>query len=290
MPAVAWVTVIIAALIIAAAALGLLRVILHLAPSTDAGRPARRGARGGRQDHHRAHRRRLGQRQPQARPRLLRIDLRSATPHAHRPRRPPATPPSAGTSVRHRRDRRRWSVVALVCRSCSWPIDRRPRPAPINDALTDAVHNTSASGRAQDHDRLAPRPSSPGSSAAGSGWEADLAGTDRDAGGPVVGGGHRGVRRRAGRGRAADHPGAAGAPHRPTGRGRARHAAGRRRPTPPTRRLSPRPPPGSRPSSPRASSTTSSWAGSAGGALVTTLVVLSVVDIVLLIAGLAIYL
>ena len=68
MPAVAWVTVIIAVLIIAVTAVGLLRVVLHLTHvNRTLARPARRGARGGGQDDHRAHRRRLGERQPGAR-------------------------------------------------------------------------------------------------------------------------------------------------------------------------------------------------------------------------------
>ena len=67
MPAVAWVTVIIAVLIIAITAVGLLRVILHLTHvNKTLGGPARRGARGRRQDHHRAHGRRVGERQPRA--------------------------------------------------------------------------------------------------------------------------------------------------------------------------------------------------------------------------------
>ena len=76
MPAAAWVTIILATLIIAAAALGLIRVIGHLV----AVRRALDGVVGGvavvaHADQHRPDRAGVGQREPQARPRLLRRDL-----------------------------------------------------------------------------------------------------------------------------------------------------------------------------------------------------------------------
>ena len=80
MPAAAWVTLVITALIIAAAALGLLRVIFHLmAVRRTLGTVIGGVAGRGRQDQHRARGAAVGERQPEARPRLLRIDLRRST-------------------------------------------------------------------------------------------------------------------------------------------------------------------------------------------------------------------
>jgi hypothetical protein len=62
MPAAAWATLVIAALIIAITALGLLRVIFHLRATLGTLR-------------HRSGRADLGQRQPEAGPRLLRNSL-----------------------------------------------------------------------------------------------------------------------------------------------------------------------------------------------------------------------
>ena len=68
MPAVAWVTVIIAVLIIAVTAVGLLRVVLHLAHVNKTLAALLGGVRAvADKTHHRAHRRRLGERQPGAR-------------------------------------------------------------------------------------------------------------------------------------------------------------------------------------------------------------------------------
>ena len=72
MPAAAWVTLIIAALIIAITAVGLLRVIFHLrAIRVDAEIDHRRRAGRGPADQHRAGPADLGQRKPQAGTRLL---------------------------------------------------------------------------------------------------------------------------------------------------------------------------------------------------------------------------
>ena len=90
MPIAAWVTIVLIGLIIAAAALGLVRVIGHLDRSAPhARRAARRGAGHRRQDPPRAGGARVGEREPQARPRLLRVDLTCTcsrkTPPAGRP-------------------------------------------------------------------------------------------------------------------------------------------------------------------------------------------------------------
>ena len=83
MPAAAWVTLVIATLIIAAAALGLIRVIVHLmAVRKTLGTSPGASRSSPQQDQHRARGAAVGQRQPQARPRLLRIDLREAIDHA----------------------------------------------------------------------------------------------------------------------------------------------------------------------------------------------------------------
>ena len=148
MPVVAWVTIVIAVLIIAAAALGLVRVILHLM----AIRTTLRNLTGGvrvvaDEDQHGADGPAVGQRQPQARPRLLRIDLRAE----------PAMHVLAATSD----STTSWAigytitiVVVLVVVALVVPILLLARSIgneakEIDDSLAESVHNTAALAQLQ---------------------------------------------------------------------------------------------------------------------------------------------
>ena len=148
MPAVAWFTLIVAALIIAITAIGLLRVIFHLRAIQKTLRRDHRRSPGRRQpDQHGARAAHLGQREPEACPRLLRNDL---TEGATRWNPTWSSPPGHTTTG--------WvlgftigGVIVLVVVALVVPILLLARSigneAPkINDALTEAVHNTAPLG------------------------------------------------------------------------------------------------------------------------------------------------
>ena len=90
----------------------------------------------------------------------------------------------------------------------------------IDEALTDAVDNTAALAELTDHDRVGHGHRGRARARSDPVGRMTVLGTDRDPGRPVVGGDHRGVRGRPGRGRPADDPRPARAAHRPAGRGR----------------------------------------------------------------------
>ena len=239
MPAVAWVTIVIAALIIAAAALGLLRVIFHLI-----GRPHARSARliGGvqvvaEQTSTVPDRPAVGQRQPQARPRLLRVDLRAEHARMSSPRRATRT---TGWAIGYTIG----IIVVLVVVALVVPIlllahSIGNQAQKIDDALAESVHNTAALAQLHTtidhadghHRRAAARPRQAGRLTMRHRWP--LTST---AARPVVGRGHRRLRRRARRRRAADAARRAGAHDRPARRRRQGHPARRPRTTPPTPR------------------------------------------------------
>ena len=114
-----------------------------------------------------------------------------------------------------------WWSSPSSCRSCCSPSSIGNEAKEIDDSLTESVHNTAALARAATRRSTPPRRSPPGSAADATGWEADheswlaLTSTQKR---PVVGRGHRRVRRRARRRRAAHDPRPAGAHHRPPGR------------------------------------------------------------------------
>ena len=138
MPVAAWVTIVLIGLIIAAAALGLVRVILHLmAVRTHARHAARRGAGGRRQDQHRARGR-------------CRRSTRTSSPSATSANRSERlhvlahrTPP-AGRSATRSASSSCSSSSRSSCRSSFSPISSASRRRRSTRACTESVHNTAA--------------------------------------------------------------------------------------------------------------------------------------------------
>ena len=190
MPAVAWVTVVIAALIIAAAALGLIRVILHLR-AVDQTLDTR--------DRRRRRRRRARPRPcpPSVCRRSTPASSRSAT-SARRCERArdrccgERLDHRLGDRLHHRHRRGAGRRRARRADPAAGALDRQARPSTINDSLQQSVHNTAALTELEHDDRprrghrrrAAPRPHQAGRLTMD---RSMLDGTDVDPAQPVVG-------------------------------------------------------------------------------------------------------
>ena len=240
MPAAAWVTVIVAALIIAITAVGLLRVIFHLRAIARDARPGDRRRAGGRPaDQHRAGPADLGEREPEAGPRLLRDGVRA--------RRWNPMTRASGRDVHHRLDDRLHDRHhrgpgrgrAGGADPAAGPVDRQRGAEDQRRARPRRCRTPRRSGRCAPPSST-PRSSSAGCSAAAPGWEVSdgphVAGHVLHRAHPVGDRDHRRLRRGAG-GRGAAQPAhLPGEDHRPPGRRDRGTRCRPRRPTPRTPR------------------------------------------------------